>query len=374
MSHLAHRIRLLAVTHSLSGGGAERFVATLAGGLDRGRFEVAIASATAGRTYELPADVEVFPLGYRGLASLPGTVWRLRQLVCAWRPDVVLSNVLSTSCLAGAALAGLAPRPRWLVRIGNAPRQADPRWQRAWARWAYRRADLAVANSRGLVPAVEAAYPALAGRVRWVANPTDFTGLGAKAAAPPAVVRSGAGSLLVWMGRLVPQKRPDLLLAAFAQVCRELPARLWICGEGPLASALQAQARELGIADVVDFLGFVGNPFALLSQADLFVLSSDFEGLPNALIEAQGLGLAAVATRCPYGPDEIVVDGETGLLVPPGDAAALAAAALALLRDPARRQRMGEAAQRQARARFAVEPLLGQWQALLETAGARSIS
>jgi glycosyltransferase involved in cell wall biosynthesis len=88
-----------------------------------------------------------------------------------------------------------------------------------------------------------------------------------------------------------------------------------------------------------------------MARADLFVLTSDYEGSPNALIEAQGIGVPAVATDCAYGPAEIVDDGETGLLVPPGDDDALAAAVDALLADAPRRAAMGRAARSRARER-----------------------
>ena len=103
-----------------------------------------------------------------------------------------------------------------------------------------------------------------------------------------------------------------------------------------------------------------------MADADLFLSTSDFEGLPNALIEAQGLGLPAVATRCPFGPDEIVDDGVTGLLVPVGDAEALAGAVAELARDPERRRRMGEAARRRARERFGVEAVVPRWEAAMD--------
>jgi glycosyltransferase involved in cell wall biosynthesis len=92
-----------------------------------------------------------------------------------------------------------------------------------------------------------------------------------------------------------------------------------------------------------------------MARADLFVLCSDFEGSPNALIESQGLGVPAVATECPFGPSEIVISEETGLLVPTGESEALADAIATLLADPDRRRRMGAAARERTRATFAVE-------------------
>jgi glycosyltransferase involved in cell wall biosynthesis len=136
---------------------------------------------------------------------------------------------------------------------------------------------------------------------------------------------------------------------------------------------VESEIAAAGLGETVELLGFVENPFALMRQADLFVLTSDYEGLPNALIEAQGLGLAAVSTRCPHGPDEIIAEGETGLLVPPGDAPALAAALDRLLGEPEERRRMAERAREKARARYSVEVVLPAWERLLLESAGREI-
>jgi glycosyltransferase involved in cell wall biosynthesis len=187
---------------------------------------------------------------------------------------------------------------------------------------------------------------------------------------PPGWANGGGAPLLVTLGRLDRQKRPDLALEALARVRERGDARLVWCGDGPLRPLMERQAAALGVAEAVRFLGFVDNPFPLLRRADLFLLTSDFEGLPNALIEAQGLGLPAVATRCRFGPDEILEDGVTGRLVSPGDTVALADAVLELLADPGRRRAMGEAAAGRARERFAAEQVVPRWAALLEAAAA----
>ena len=154
-------------------------------------------------------------------------------------------------------------------------------------------------------------------------------------------------------GRLVPEKRFDLLLEAAAHLSGSVDLEVVICGEGRERPRLETQARELGLEKRVRLCGFVENPWAWMASADAFALTSDMEGLPNALIEAQGLGLAAVATDCPTGPAEVIATGETGLLVPPGDSAALATALGALLADTASRRAMGAAGRERARARYA---------------------
>lgn len=384
------RLRVLLVTHSLAGGGAERFVATLASRLDRDMFAPAVCAATAGRAYPVPADVPVATLGYRGLRDLPRTVLRLAAHLRRAPPDVVLSNVLSTNGLTGAALAlargragrGGAPRPAWVARVGNSPEHGDPLLQRWWGRRIYPRADLVVTNSRGLGEGLVRYYPGLEERWRTLGNPTDFERIeGAAGEELPVAVRAAIADDLapgrlriVWVGRLEAQKRPDLAVETLARVRDRLgaerDARLWMCGDGSWRARLEARIADLGLTGAVRLLGFQDNPFPLMRAADLFLSTSDFEGLPNALIEAQGLGLPAVATRCPFGPEEIVDPGETGLLAPIGDAPALAEAVVTLAQDGDRRRAMGAAARGRARDRFGLDEVLPRWEALLLDAAA----
>jgi glycosyltransferase involved in cell wall biosynthesis len=140
---------------------------------------------------------------------------------------------------------------------------------------------------------------------------------------------------------------------------------LWICGDGPLREKTSRDIAARGLGDSVKLLGFQQNPYALMRQATVFVMTSDHEGLPNALIEAQGLGIPAVSTRCPYGPDEIIEDGKTGILVNVGDSRAIAEAIEGLLTNPQRRKEMAEAARNRARSLFDKSTLIKAWEDVL---------
>ena len=135
-------------------------------------------------------------------------------------------------------------------------------------------------------------------------------------------------------GRLEPAKDYATLLRAFARLSAERPARLIILGEGRQRETLTALARELGVAERVDLHGDVANPFPFLACADLYVLSSAYEGCPNALMEAMACGCRVVSTDCPSGPRELLQDGAIGPLAPVGDADALAAAMESQLAEP----------------------------------------
>ena len=170
------------------------------------------------------------------------------------------------------------------------------------------------------------------------------------------------GPLVVTMGRLAPQKDQATLLRAFARLCEQRPARLLIFGVGPLQAELETLARELGITTRLRFAGFTQRPIACLKQADLFVLSSAFEGFPTVLVEALLAGLPIVSTDCEFGPRELLAESKQGWLVPVGDAEALAAAMHAALDDA-----IDPAAQHQSALAFTAERSAHAYETLLGT-------
>ncbi len=138
--------------------------------------------------------------------------------------------------------------------------------------------------------------------------------------------------LIVCIGRLSPEKDQRTLIRAMSILPAPQPWRLAIVGDGPERPALEALARELGIADRIVFAGEVTDPFAFMMRARLAVCASVYEGLGNAIIEALACGTPVVSTDCPYGPSEILQGGRYGTLTPVGDAAAMAAAIAEALR------------------------------------------
>ncbi len=154
--------------------------------------------------------------------------------------------------------------------------------------------------------------------------------------------RSGMPAVFITVGRLVAVKNYAMLLRAFADVVRLHPvSRLVVVGDGPERSALEALTDELGISGRVEFLGFRQDVQLLLQEADIFVLSSRYEGISIALLEAMRAGLPAIATRV-GGMAEVLVDGETGILVPGDHQEAMAQAMITLAQSPAERRRLGD--------------------------------
>jgi glycosyltransferase involved in cell wall biosynthesis len=185
------------------------------------------------------------------------------------------------------------------------------------------------------------------------------------AAAPPLDGVEG-GRVVGTIARLVWKRGYEQLVDAAALIARQEPgARVVIIGDGPLRPALEAQATSLGLNGALRFLGAVPTASRLLPRFDVFVLSSQLEGMSNGLLEAMAAGRPVVATRVGGNP-EVVVDGESGLLVPPRDSAALADAVLRLLRDPALARRLGEAARRRVETEFTLERMVSRMEGLYD--------
>ena len=176
----------------------------------------------------------------------------------------------------------------------------------------------------------------------------------------------GDGLLIGQIGQLVPHKGQAHLLEAMARVERAA-AHLVIVGDGPLAEALDAQRRALGLESAVTFTGYRAGARRFLSAFDLYVSSSVEEGLGTSILDAAAHGLAVIATTA-GGSAETVIDGETGYLVAPGDAAALAARINALLADASMRERMGHAGRTFIASRFSRDAMVEGTLALYEAA------
>lgn len=199
----------------------------------------------------------------------------------------------------------------------------------------YRFADAIVAVSKGLGDSLGKVALLSAGKIHVIHNPAWSPELEKQASVPvqhdwfhvPDV------PLVITVGRLVPAKNHELLIDAIALLNKEKKIRLLIIGDGILKESLQLKIEQLNMQDCIRLEGFRINPVAWINQADLFVLSSDYEGFGNVLVEALAAGITIVSTNCDYGPSEILED-RFGYLVPPKDVNALAVKIDYALKNP----------------------------------------
>lgn len=326
---------------SLAGGGAERAMAGVASGLAERGVPVTLVLGLATGPYLnlLHPAVEVVDLKSGSMAlACPRLARHLRHA----RPGVLLSAMSHANVAAALAhrLAGSQARLVLSERVNLSALFAHDHSRRmkltaALMRLTYPWADRVVAVSEGVAQDLHAHLSLRPEQVVVIHNPVVDAQLLQQAAAPPSHPWLAAPEMPVVLaaGRLTEQKDYPTLLRAFARLRQARHVRLLILGDGDLKATLLAQAQALGVAEDVSMPGFEPNPFAAMRAAQLFVLSSRYEGLPGVLIQAMACGARVVSTDCPSGPREVLQDGRWGHLTPVGDAEALAAAMTAALDD-----------------------------------------
>jgi glycosyltransferase involved in cell wall biosynthesis len=318
----------------LAGGGAERMMLNLAGGLAaRGvRVDLVLVRAEGPYLADVPAEVRRVDLQRR---TTSGAIPALAAYLRRERPDALLATLRHVSLAAAIAHALAGVDTALFVREANTPSRRTIPWRDVKAhavgramRWAYGRAAGVLAVSEGVADDLVRTQGAPADRVTTVYNPVVTPDVAAKAAADAGHPwLDGAGPpVVLGVGSLQPKKDFPTLIDAFARLRAQRAARLVILGEGPQRADLERLVRDRGLEADVALPGFVPNPFAFMARARVFALSSVLEGLPGVLIQALACGCPVVATDCPSGPYEILEGGRYGELVPMRDPAALAAA------------------------------------------------
>jgi len=322
-------MRVMQVIQDLTFGGAERIVATLSQRLEAEGAQVSVASA--GTTVPCLPNVPVTPLPRieRRLDRVPAAAFALRRGLRKERPDVVHAHNPGMALVTAAATARGRTTPA-LVTVHGVPEED----YRSAAR-VLRLAGLPVVGcGPGVTAALEDHGLRVAGTVVNGVAPTadvvDAAALRESLALPPRL------RLVVSVGRLVPQKNQSLGLTAVASVA---DAALVVVGDGPLRGELESQAASLGIDGRVRFTGARSDARELMAAADVFLLTSHWEGLPLVALEALAAGTPVVATAV-RGVRELLQDGESALLSQPGDAGSLALALRRLLDDSALAERL----------------------------------
>ena len=325
----------------LGGGGAERVALRLiADSLAAGHeVDLVLSQATGELLPLVPQGVRIVDLGATRIRSV---IAPFRAYLRDRRPDAV-HIMMWPLTVAGIIAAKLARSTARIVISEHCALSRQYRSSKATlaalkitTRIFFPMADVVVCVSAQSADDLAAISGLDRDRIDVVYNPV---------AAPPSIVDvppeverlwggEGGGARILTVGSLKPQKNHALLIGAFARIARNRPATLIILGEGSLRHELEEVAAAEGVADRVMMPGFALDPWPYFASADVFALSSDYEGFGLVLVEAMFIGLPVVSTDCQSGPREILDDGRFGALTPVGDEAAMAEAIEAALDHP----------------------------------------
>ena len=283
---------------------------------------------------------------------------QLTRLKQTFKPDLIHINGVNSSAFFHLQTANSYPTPT-LVRMNQEILSDDSAWHNSLMRKVLCNSDWISCVSATLLDQVRCLVPETTHRSSII-----YTGLNVPLPSPEPLPI--AAPCLLCLGRLIPQKGFDLALSALASLVDHFPhVRLIIAGDGPDRPKLEQQARELGLSQVVEFVGWVepSRVLALMNTATMVLIPSHFEGLPQVAIQAALMARPVVATGVGSLP-EVVVHEETGLLVEPGDTDGLAKSISILLENPKAAIKMGQEARQRAEVTFTWERCLDAYEAL----------
>jgi glycosyltransferase involved in cell wall biosynthesis len=319
--------KVMFFTSSLGGGGAERHLVNLVNSIDLNYFEIelVLARRNGSLVSMVRDDVRIEYLTSRNIPSvslqLLASRRALQNVIEEKRPALICAVLDHASLLLASILPSLSYQPKVIFNVQNPPRLLYGNrlsfYQQSVIKLIaklYPRADAIVALSKGVAEDYACLVPGISDKISVIGNAVVTKSISERYSKEEDLSRNHKEKTLISCGRLVQQKNLGLLIDAFKIVSAMLPVKLQIVGDGPKKAKLQKKVAKLKLTNKIEFLGFNKNPYDLIKQADALVVSSKFEGLCNAIIEAMAIGVPVVAVNCPVGPAELIDNKLTGLL------------------------------------------------------------
>lgn len=358
---------------SLASGGAEKVLIHLINHLNNEKYSICLVIFEDILDYkeDLHFSGEIVCLDKKSRWDFFKLIVKLSRTINYYKPEVIISFIHYANIVAILATMFSNRKLRVIISERSHPlissSEARLGFLRRWLiKFTYKRAYKIVAVSKSIKKVLEKNFSLQADKIITIYNPVPIETIKHKSnqQIDHPFFKSKNLHVIISAGRLNKQKRFDILLKAFPLVKAKYDnICLIILGEGELRGELLTLSSQLKINEWIDFVGFKSNPYAWISKADIFVLSSDREGFPNVLLEAMACGVPIISTDCPSGPNELISDGKNGILVPPSNENALAKAISTLIGDKKLRTKFSQEGRIRA-GDFRIDKILPQYEAL----------
>jgi glycosyltransferase involved in cell wall biosynthesis len=347
--------KIIIVTGSMKRGGAERVISIVSNYFASLGWDVCIVSCLFPEVeYNLDSRIKILDISKQDrnqILDAPRLIVRLRKIIKQEKPDAVFSFMMRINFITTSACKGL--KIHFYPSERNDPSYGRSLFWRKACEWAY-------GQSTHTIMQTKRARDYFSDKVRnksiIIPNPVSVEEFASES----------KERVIVTVGRLERQKNQKMLIEAFSAIYKTHPDyKLRLFGRGSLESELKGQVENLGLTDAVEFMGNVEDVHRQIRNASLFVMTSNFEGLSNSLIEAMMMGLPCISTDC-AGTDEIIDDGESGIIIRCGDVSALTEAMSYLIENKDIADKYGAEAHKRAKSRFNAETVCQKWKEIVD--------
>ncbi|NDP61892.1 glycosyltransferase family 4 protein [Polaromonas sp.] len=365
-------MKIILLISSMGAGGAERVAATLCNAWAKRSNQVTLISTFSGggkSFYDISKNIELIFLAdlvenkKKSFVSSLQRLYILRRLISIRQADVIVS-FLSNVNIAAVIASAFLKSPLIICERSDPSSQPVSRLLRVACKLTYRYADMLTVQTDSVVKKVDQIYSGIK-LLRAIPNPLPDAIVSIK----KNLIAKRRKSLLS-LGRLSDEKQVELIIAAFAKLAfRCADWDLHVYGDGPLKNNILQQIASLDMQNRIFLKGRTSEPWQIMANADAYVMASRFEGFPNALLEAMGVGLPCVAFDCPSGPREISNDGKDALLVDLNDQQGLITALEKVMSDEVFRDDLGNRARKSVLSRYSLASILNRWDELFQQVG-----
>ncbi len=369
--------RILIVIPKLVIGGAERLTIYLLNRIDRKKFDLGLCLFEDIGEFKkhIPEDVKVYLLKKKNRWSFFRLIKRFKLVIDEYNPQIIYTRMWY------ATLISVIVRLIYFIKIPLLANEEHNHiveikgyailniLKRYLIAWAYRKSDLVIVPSYGVRRDISKKYKVPIIKTIVIYNSVDINLIenSIKSEIDNKIAKKFDKDIpvIVAFGRLIKRKGFEDLLNAFKIVHSKMKIRLIFIGDGEERNRLECLSKQMGLENDVIFLGYQENPFTIIAKSNIFVLSSHWEGFGNVIIEAMACGIPIISTKCPYGPDEIIADGENGILISVGNPYEMAQKIIMLLNDKARLQKLSEGGKKRAKD-FTVEKMVSGYEMVFE--------